>query len=254
VENLKLAAGMTPRRLEGRLGLLHEVDEFRRQVHARGALDGMDEFSRRAFEMLASPAVREAFDVGREPETVRSKYGPKAKYTYYGTKFTWDPDVFLQARRLAERGVPVVTLSVGSWDHHSPKDGIFSDLRTLVPLLDHAIYGLVTDLHDRGLDRDVAVVIWGEMGRTPKINGSTGRDHWPDAGCALVAGGGMRMGQVIGATDRIGAHATGVAYTPQNVFATLYHLLGIDPSQTLTDRTGRPIALLDERERIEPLL
>jgi hypothetical protein len=256
VENLKLAAGVTPERLEGRRGLLHEIDGFRRQVDAKGALDGLDEFGRRAFEMLASSRVRDAFDVGREPEAVRAQYGPKGQYTYYGSKMPWDPAVFLQARRLVESGVPVVTLSVGSWDHHSPKDGIFSDLRTIVPLLDHAIHGLVTDLHDRGLDRDVAVVVWGEMGRTPKINATKGggRDHWPDAGCAVIAAGGLRMGQVIGATDRVGARATGVAYTPQNVFATLYHLIGIDPSQTLPDRTGRPLTLLDDQEMIEPLL
>jgi Protein of unknown function (DUF1501) len=254
IANLSPAAGLTPKRLDGRRGLLRAVDHFREGVEASGSLDGMDEFNRRAFEMLASSSVRDAFDVSREPEAVRSKYGPKGKYTYYGTKFPWDPDVFLQARRLAERGVPVVTLSVGSWDHHSPKDGIFSDLRTMVPLLDHAIYGLVTDLHDRGLDKDVAVIVWGEMGRTPRINKTSGRDHWPDAGCAVIAGGGFRTGQMIGATDRVGAHATGPAYTPQNVLATLYHHLGIDPSRTLDDRTGRPLALLDDCGKVEPLL
>jgi hypothetical protein len=117
----------------------------------------------------------------------------------------------------------------------------------------------VTDLYERGLDKDVAVVIWGEMGRTPKISpaqggGGVGRDHWPDAGCALFAGGGFRVGQLIGATDNSGAHSRSVPYTPQNVLATLYSHLDIDPSRIVTDRTARPVPLLEDCEKIKPLL
>ncbi len=141
------------------------------------------------------------------------------------------------------------------WDHH---DHIFRCLRAVVPQLDQGIHALVSDLHVRGLDRDVAVVVWGEMGRTPRVGtqrGTTGgRDHWPQAGFALVAGGGLQMGQVIGATDSRGENPRGKAYTPQNVLATLYHVLGIDPATTLPDHQGRPVYLLDDREKVAELV
>jgi len=128
----------------------------------------------------------------------------------------------------------------------------------VVPQLDRSIYALVTDLHERGLNRDVAVVVWGEMGRTPRVGtqrGTTaGRDHWPQAGFALMAGGGLRMGQVVGATDARGEAPKGQAYTPQNVLATLYRVLGIDPATTLPDHQGRPVYLLDDREPVAELL
>jgi hypothetical protein len=257
-DGLQLAGGLTLDRLGDRRQLLGSLDSLRRDLD-RGAA-AMDEFSLRAFEMLSSDRVRNAFDLSREPDRVRDRYGPRGEYTYYGSRVGWEPTVFLQARRLAEAGVPVVTVAVGSWDHHSPKDGIFSDLRTMVPLLDRAVHGLVTDLCDRGLDRDVAVVIWGEMGRTPKISpaagagSGAGRDHWPAAGCAVFAGGGLRMGQVIGATDGRGERSTDVPCTPQNVLATLYHVLGIEPNQILTDRLGRPVPMLDDPRKIGPLV
>jgi uncharacterized protein (DUF1501 family) len=128
----------------------------------------------------------------------------------------------------------------------------------VVPQLDQSIHALVTDLHERGLDQHVAVVVWGEMGRTPRVGtqkGTTGgRDHWPQAGFALMAGGGLKMGQVIGATDPHGERPKGKPYTPQNVLATLYHVLGIDPVTTLPDHQGRPIYLLDDREPVSELI
>src|SRR5262249_10260241 len=134
---------------------------------------------------------------------------------------------------------------------------IFECLRLVLPQLDQSIYALVTDLHERGLDRDVAVVVWGEMGRTPRVGTQRGtvggRDHWPQSGFALMAGGGLQMGQVVGATDPRGERPSGMPYTPQNVLATLYHVLGIDPVTTLPDHSGRPIYLLDEREKIAEL-
>jgi hypothetical protein len=259
VDGLQLGAGLTLDRLGDRRKLLGALDGMRRDLDARGPA-ARDDFTRRAFEMLSSDKVRSAFDLSREPDKVRDRYGPRAQYTYYGARLGWEPTVFLQARRLAEAGVPVVTLSVGSWDHHSPRDGIFSDLRTMVPLLDRAVHALTTDLYERGLDREVAVVVWGEMGRTPKITPSAGpgqgvgRDHWPDAGCAVFIGGGLRMGQVVGATDPRGERSTDAPYTPQNVLATLYHVLGIDAAQTLTDREGRPVPMLDDTRKIEQLL
>jgi uncharacterized protein (DUF1501 family) len=142
----------------------------------------------------------------------------------------------------------------GQWDHH---DQIFTCLRAILPAYDRSIYALLTDLHERGLDQDVAVVVWGEMGRTPRVGTQRGtvggRDHWPQSGFCLMAGGGLRMGQVVGATDPRGENPRGRAYTPQNVLATLYYVLGIDPQTTINDHQGRPIYLLDDREKVAEL-
>jgi uncharacterized protein (DUF1501 family) len=127
-------------------------------------------------------------------------------------------------------------------------------MRGQVPLFDRSLHALVTDLHERGLDKEVAVLVWGEFGRTPKINRFAGRDHWPPVGIALMAGGGLKTGQVIGATDSRGALPKSRPVGAQNVFATLYHVLGIDPSQTLPDFNGRPQYLLEEREPIHELI
>ena len=198
----------------------------------------MDHFTAQALDMITSPRVREAFDVSRNRSGCASSYG------------TGEAHKLLQARRLVEAGVPVVTLTFGhderdcivgqtarSWDTHT---GNFRCLRTLLPRLDQAVHALVTDLHERGLDQDVLVYVGGEMGRTPRVgqgtgNGATpdGRDHWPRAGFGLFAGGGLSMGQVIGRTDRYGSASVGLPYTPQNMLATLYHVLGIDPATTL---------------------
>jgi hypothetical protein len=250
--NLGLARNMTPERLTDRRQLLRSFDSLRRDVEdSRGGLTGHDAFTAQALEMITSNKARDAFDVSKEPDKVREKYGKGVEV--------------LQARRLAEAGVPVVTLTPrnhnpgpmcnGEWDHH---DHIFRCLRAVLPQLDRSIWALVTDLHERGLDRDVAVVVWGEMGRTPRVGtqrGTTaGRDHWPQAGFALMAGGGLQMGQVIGATDSRGEAPKGKAYTPQNVLATLYHVLGIDPATTLPDHQGRPVYLLDDREPVAELV
>jgi hypothetical protein len=250
--NLGLARSMTLNRLADRKGLLRSFDGLRRDLDdARGSLGGMDSFTAQAMEMITSNKARDAFDVSKEPNSIRSRYGE-------GTEF-------LQARRLVEAGVPVVTLTPrnrkpgkkcnGEWDHH---DHIFRCLRAVVPQLDRSIHALVSDLHDRGLAGDVAVVVWGEMGRTPRVGtqrGTTaGRDHWPQAGFALLAGGGLSMGQVVGATDARGERPKGKAYTPQNVLATVYHVLGIDPETTLPDHQGRPVYLLDDRAKVAELV
>jgi hypothetical protein len=239
-------------RIADRRQLLRCFDTLRRDLDdAHGSLAGMDAFNAQALEMITSNKARDAFDVSREPDRVQARYGK-------GTEF-------LQARRLVEAGVPVVTLTPrnrnpgpgcnGEWDHH---DHIFRCLRAVVPQLDQSIHALVTDLHERGLADNVAVVVWGEMGRTPRVGtqrGTTGgRDHWPQAGFALMAGGGLRMGQVVGATDPHGERPKGKPYTPQNVLATLYHVLGIDPATTLPDHQGRPIYLLDDRDKVAELV
>jgi hypothetical protein len=250
--NLGLARDLTLDRLNDRRALLRSFDALRRDLDdARGSMAGMDIFTAQALDMIATNKARDAFDITKEPESARKKYG-------HGIEL-------LQARRLVEAGVPVVTLTArnhkpgdkcnGDWDHH---DHIFRCLRAVVPQLDQSIHALVTDLHERGLDKDVAVVVWGEMGRTPRVGtqrGTTGgRDHWPQAGFALLAGGGLMMGQVIGATDPRGERPKVQPYTPQNVLATLYHVLGIDPATTLPDHQGRPIYLLDDRAKVAELV
>src|SRR5205823_13000007 len=155
----------------------------------------------------------------------------------------WPAEKFLLARRLVEAGVSVVTLRVGTWDYHGKASGtgnIFVGLRSQLPLLDRSIAALVSDLHDRGLDREVAVLVWGEFGRTPRINNVEGRDHWPDVGFALFAGA-VKTGVVVGRSDSKAALPKDRALRAANVIGTLYHVLGIDPAQTLPDFTGRPM-------------
>lgn len=250
--NLRLAAGLSSERLSERRQLLRSFDALRRDIDdAQGSLASVDAFTDQAMAMVTSPATRDAFDVASEPASVRERYGKGTEY--------------LQARRLVEAGVPLVTIVPrnhgvpsdcnGQWDHH---DHIFKCLRAVLPQYDRSLAALITDLHERGLAEDVCVVVWGEMGRTPRVGTQSGtvagRDHWPQAGFALVAGGGLQMGQTIGATDRRGELPVGAPYTPQNVLATLYHVLGINPATTLPDHSGRPIYLLDDRRKIKELL
>lgn len=161
-------------------------------------------------------------------------------------------DQFLVARRLIEAGVRCVTLSFSRWDWHG---GNFKRARQDVPMLDQGLTALVDDIHQRGLDKDISVVVWGEFGRTPKINENAGRDHWPNANFAVLAGGGMRTGQVLGATDRTASVPVDRPIHPQEVLATIYHCLGIDLNKTtVTDATGRPQYLLDYRDPIRELV
>jgi Protein of unknown function (DUF1501) len=232
--NLSLAKGVSLDRLKERRGLLDTFDDIGREADS-GA--GGDPFRQKALEMIASPKVREAFDVKKEGPAAHERYG----------KFC---ETFLMARRLVEAGVSVVTLKVGDWDTHEKN---FIDHKAQLPQLDKGFHALVTDLHDRGLDKDVAVVMWGEFGRAPKISRGDGRDHWPEAGAAVIAGGGFKMGQVIGETDAHGGRSKGNPYTPSNVLANLYHHLGIDPAITIPDHDKRPMHILDDRELVREL-
>lgn len=258
VRNLSVADGITLDRLSGRRTLLGEVDRLRRDLDSSGGLEGLDTYTNQALEMISSKKVRDAFDISREPKEVLERYGSKlSRFTYYTPNDSyWDFELFVRARRLVEAGVPYVSLQVGPWDHHGG-DGvlqIFSDYRTELPLYDRSISALITDLAERGLDKQVAVCVWGEFGRTPRVNKIGGRDHWPAAGFCLFAGGGLQMGQVIGATDSRAESIKSRAYGPQNVLATLYHVLGIDPSIKLPDHNGRPRYLLEERDVIADLV
>jgi uncharacterized protein (DUF1501 family) len=201
--------------------------------------------------MITSGKVRDAFDIEKEPATVRARYGDgRVKHG------THPGPVLLQARRLVEAGVSVVTVCVfgaGPWDTHRHN---FITLRELLPPLDQALSALILDLEERGLLGDVAVLMGGEFGRTPRIGDVTpdGRSHWPDAGFLWVAGGGLRTGQVIGATDARGERVVGNPIRMQNVMATLYNLLGIDPAITLADYNGRPQYLLENRDPVRELV
>ncbi len=249
-------------RLDNRRGLLRRLDNIRREIDQRGDMQAMDEFTERAFAMMTSPDVLGALDVSREPEHVRQRYGPDQEYYFYtfpGRRpFVWQSSKFLAARRLAEAGVPVVTMNIGEWDHHGiesngPESDIASKISEMLPWWDRSITALVTDLDERGLLEDVLVVAWGEMGRTPRINRQAGRDHWQESGFALLAGGRLQTGQAIGGTDRLGARPRGNPHTPQNVFATIYRHLGIDPATTIPDLDGRPRHLLDDTHPIAGL-
>jgi len=209
--------------------------------------------------MITTPLVREALDLTRESPQTRELYGADVKFAHnYQFGHTWHASNFLLARRLVEAGVPVVTVSEGGWDHHGNVSGvrgtIFERSREQLPVYDRSIAALVTDLHERGLADDVAVVVWGEFGRTPNVNVNGGRDHFTRAGFALFAGGGFRTGQVIGATDSLGADPTTKPYTPRNVLATLYRHLGIDPTTKITDPSGRPLGIVDDAEPIAELI
>ncbi|MGB0069069.1 MAG: DUF1501 domain-containing protein, partial [Isosphaeraceae bacterium] len=220
---------IVPARLARRRSLLIQLDDLRRSLDHSEAMEGMDAYTRQAFDILSSRRVFEALDLGREDPRLRAKYGV-GDMINEGDGAPCCMDHFLMARRLVEAGVRVVTISFGRWDTHSDN---FGSNRRRIPKLDMALAALVEDLHMRGLDRDVSVVVWGEFGRTPRINKKAGRDHWQPVSFALLAGGGMRTGQVIGSTDKLAAYPKDRPVWFQNVFATLYHNLGIDPATTV---------------------
>ncbi len=239
-----------PERLAGRRSLLGQLDNLSRRLQHDDALLGMDNYAQRAFEVLSSRRVFDALDLSNEDHRLRAAYGiGDMENEQDGPPCCMDH--FLMARRLVEAGARVVTIAFGRWDTHTDN---FRTNRDRIPKLDMALSALVTDLHTRGLDKDVSVIVWGEFGRTPKVNKNAGRDHWPAVNFALLAGGGMRTGQVIGSTDRIGAYVKDRPVSFQNVFATLYHNLGIDSTSVVADRGGRPMQLLDEHQPIRELI
>lgn len=236
--------GITLDRLSDRKGLLTSFDNFRRGTDASGIMDGMDEYTQQAFGVLTSSQLAEALDCSREDPKLHAAYGGKGDPKPVADGAPRITEHFLAARRLIEAGARCVTLNFSRWDWHSNN---FGRARDDFPRLDQAVSTLVRDLEDRGMLDDTTVIVWGEFGRTPKINPKGGRDHWPKVSCALLAGGGMRTGQVIGSTDRLGGEADDRPVTFQEVFATLYHNLGIDvKTATVQDKSGRPRYLVDE--------
>ncbi len=249
--------GVALEQLGDRKRLLGSFDRLRRDVDASGSMVGLDRFTEQAMGILTSSKLAEALDLEREPTAVRDRYGRgSAKPAGYGDAGPLLNDYFLTARRLVEAGARCVTLAYGRWDWHGkPYGTTFENAREHFPMLDRGLTALVEDLHQRGLDKEVSVVCWGEFGRTPKINKEVGRDHWPAVGCALLAGGGMRTGQVIGSTDRQAGYAKDRPVTFQEVFATLYQNIGIDPhTATVNDLSSRPQHVVDGAEPIKELV
>jgi hypothetical protein len=243
--------GITLDKLGDRQALLKELDRLKRELDSSGAIDGLDAQYQQAFGILTSNKIVDALDLDRETPRVRERYGRGSdEPAGYGDAGPIMNDYFLAARRLVEAGVRVVTLAYGRWDWHGRPHGTnFENARDHLPIFDQGITALLDDLRERGLDQDVTVVAWGEFGRTPRINPNGGRDHWPQVACALLAGGGMRTGQVIGSTNRYAEHPKDRPVNFQEVFATLYHNLGIDVNHaTVPDRSGRPHYLIDHSQ------
>lgn len=227
-----------------RQSLLNQLDSFRSSVDAR-SLDNMQESYRRAFDVLTSSRLVEAMNVEKEDPALLARYGRgSSKHVGDGAPL-WN-DQLLIARRLVEAGVRVVTVAYGFWDTHGNN---FGHCRQYLPLFDAGMAALIQDLKERGLDKDCSLVVWGEFGRTPKINDKAGRDHWAPVQSALFAGGGMPMGQVIGSTDKIGAYAADRPIHYRDVLSTIYHNLGIDSSNYIRDAAERPVRILPEEAR-----
>lgn len=240
VDNLDLARGLTLEDLESRSSLLGKLDQARRVRDTKGVAQSMNKFTHKAFDMVTSGKALEAFQIGKEPDQLRDRYGR-----------TSTGQALLLARRLVEAGVTFVTVRSGGWDDHNQ---IEKRMKDKGPEYDQAVAGLIRDLHERGLDRDVLFVSMGEFGRTPKVNGNAGRDHWGNVMSVLLAGGGLRMGQVVGSSNDKGEVPQDQPYRPENVLAMVYRHLGIDPKMTFPDFSGRPRYVLEDRHLIEELI
>lgn len=242
--------GVTVGRLGSRKALLRGFDTLRRDLDASGMVRGMDAFTEQAFDVLTSSRLAEALDLSREDPRVVARYGTgDPKVFMDGNGAPRVPQSLLMARRLIEAGARVVTLNYSKWDWHGGDyyRPIFEREGQDFPAFDQCVSALVEDLHQRGLDQDCTVIIMGEFGRTPRISAQVGRDHWPQVNCALLAGGGMKTGQVIGATDRIAGEAVARPVTFGELYATLYHNLGIDANLvTLPDLAGRPQYIVED--------
>jgi hypothetical protein len=257
--NLALRGGVTVEQFAHRRQLLGQFDQLRREMDIEGRLDGTERLRTAAFGLLSNPHIAHAFDIARESPRLRDRYG----------RHLWGQSCLL-ARRLAEAGAGVVTIDAlapergrpiyFSWDDHAnaqPGWDLAEGMRWRAPFMDQALAALIDDIHERGLDRDILVLALGEFGRTPRVStnsGNLGRDHWPQAMCALASGGGMRMAQVIGATNSRGEFPSERPLTPQDLLATVYHHLGIDSRHEFRDFSGRPIPVLSSGQPIRELV
>ncbi|MFT3879422.1 MAG: DUF1501 domain-containing protein [Gemmatales bacterium] len=223
--------------------MIESFDALKKDIDCNRVLEAADSSVQRAMEVLTSSRLVDALDLTKEDPRLRDRYGDGKPYQHSGDGAPTNNEQFLLARRLVEAGVRVVSLTYGFWDGHG---GNFPLVRDHGSKLDQALSALLEDLEQRGLSDDVCVIVWGEFGRTPRINKAAGRDHWPQVNCALMAGGGLRMGQVIGATNRLGEYAQDRPVHFSEVVSTMYHVMGIDTSSTtLLDPTGRPQYLVE---------
>jgi len=242
---MELRPPLTLGRLSDRQALAARFDRLRRDFDRSGTGGGLDEFDRHAFDLLTSRRLLDALDLSREDPRPRERYGFGPGDPGLSPRFAGFPPArerFLVARRLIEAGARCVTLTVGDWDLH---DHNHAGLRAQLPYLDQALSALIDDLDQRGMLQDVAVIVWGEFGRSPRINKDAGRDHWPAVSCALLAGGGLRTGQVIGSTTRLAEAVRDRPVHIHEIFATLYHCLGIPLDRLkLPDLANRPQLLI----------
>ncbi len=240
--NMRLR-NITLENLQDRKQLIESFDSLKKEIDSTRVLEGADTCLQRAMEVLTSSQLVDALDLSKEDPRLRDRYGSGKPYQHSGDGAPTNNEQLLLARRLVEAGVRVVTLTYGFWDGHG---GNFDLMRDHGPKLDQCLSALLEDLEQRGLSDEVAVVVWGEFGRTPRINKDAGRDHWPQVNCALVAGGGLRGGQVIGATNRLGEYAQDRPVHFSEVVSTMYHVMGIDTTKvTINDPTGRPQYLVN---------
>jgi hypothetical protein len=242
VRNLALPSGVDQARLERRRGMLERFDDFRREADATGAIDGMDKFTQRAFELVSSPAVRDAFDLNQEPAGLRERYGAQSAGC----------QSMLLARRLVEAGARFVTVQVdGQWDSHKEN---FPTHRRLIPPWDQGLATLIEDLDQRGLLDTTLLLIGGEFGRTPKINKDAGRDHWPMVYTTVLAGGGLKQGIILGESDSLAENPKTRPIGHQDVLATIYHQLGIDYRKTYFNEANRPVEILNYGQPIKEII
>ena len=257
-DSLALSPGLTVDRLRNRVALQQSLDTLRRDLDASGSMAALDKFTQLSLGILTSGKFADAMDLSKEDPKVLDRYTPRIvapEWTGVIGDTMESPKAaqkFLLARRLIEAGVRCVSLSIGDFDTHEAN---FPRIRYLGPLLDHALDTLVTDLDERGMLNDVMIIVWGEFGRSPRISANGGREHWPQVSMGIMAGGGLKTGQVIGSTDRYAAEAASRPVHYQDVFATLYRHLGIDArGTTIMDTTGRPHSLLDVGQPIAELI
>lgn len=236
-------------RLADRRALLTTLDSFKRESDLKGKMSAMDSFASSAFDVLTSSKLVDALDLSKESPETRARYGTGKPFNYQYDGAPTSNEQLLIARRLIEAGVRCVSLSYGRWDSHGQN---FQLVRDHGSKLDQCLSALIEDLEQRGMLDDVTVIAWGEFGRTPRINPQAGRDHWPQVSCSLMAGGGMRGGQAIGSTNRLGENAETRPVHFQEIIATLYRNLGIDPnSKPIIDPAGRPQPLV---ENYQPMI
>lgn len=256
---IRLPAGIDGSRLVERRGLLAEFDRYRGGLDLAGNMEGRDRFNEAAFRMITSAKTASAFDLSHESDRLRERYG----------LHQWGQALLL-ARRLAEAGTAVITITMNTpksgpewtnWDDHilnAMRPGHFAGyMERRLPYLDESLSALIEDIYTRGLDNRILVVVMGEFGRTPRLSknaSGVGRDHWPDAMSVLFSGGGLRTGQVVGATNSKGEFPSEKPYTPKDILATIYRHLGIDARYSFVDGSGRPIPILGEGKAIEELI